>query len=49
MNVGYDANGVNEMHQKMAEIIGCSGELNHDLNKPVGRLRRYLDLHRRPN
>ncbi|MED5291048.1 MAG: NAD-dependent epimerase/dehydratase family protein, partial [Candidatus Thermoplasmatota archaeon] len=46
MNVGSGIEvSVNEMHQKMAEIIGYSGELKHDLNKPVGRLRRYLDLH----
>ena len=46
MNVGSGIEvSVNEMHQKMADIIGYSGELNHDLNKPVGRTRRYLDLH----
>jgi GDP-L-fucose synthase len=45
MNVGSGVEvSVNEMHQHMAKIIGYSGELQHDLDKPVGRLRRYLDL-----
>ncbi len=46
MNVGSGIEiSVNEMHQHMAKIIGYSGELKHDMDKPVGRLRRYLDLH----
>lgn len=45
MNVGSGVEiSVNDMHQRMANIIGYSGELKHDLDKPVGRLRRYLDL-----
>lgn len=46
MNVGSGVEvSVKEMHQHMAKITGYSGELKHDLSKPVGRLRRYLDLH----
>ena len=46
MNVGSGVEvSVKEMHQHMAKIIGYTGELKHDLDKPVGRLRRYLDLH----
>ena len=46
MNVGSGVEvSVKEMHQHMAKITGYSGELKHDLDKPVGRLRRYLDLH----
>ncbi len=46
MNVGSGMEvSVKEMHQHMAKITGYSGELKHDLDKPVGRLRRYLDLH----
>ena len=46
MNVGSGMEiSVNEMHQHMAKIIGYSGELKHDMDKPVGRLRRCLDLH----
>jgi GDP-L-fucose synthase len=46
MNVGSGVEiSVKEMHQHMAKIMGYSGELKHDLDKPVGRLRRYLDLH----
>ena len=45
MNVGSGVEvSVKEMHQHMAKITGYSGELKHDLDKPVGRLRRYLDL-----
>jgi GDP-L-fucose synthase len=45
MNVGSGVEvSVNEMHQHMAKITGYSGELKHDLSKPVGRLRRSLDL-----
>ena len=46
MNVGSGMEiSVNEMHQHMAQIMGYSGELKHDMDKPVGRLRRCLDLH----
>ena len=46
MNVGSGIElSVKEMHQHMAKIIGYTGELKHDMDKPVGRLRRYLDLH----
>lgn len=46
MNVGSGVEvSVKQMHQHMAKIIGYSGELLHDFDKPVGRLRRYLDLH----
>ena len=46
MNVGSGVEvSVKEMHQYMAKITGYTGELKHDLDKPVGRLRRYLDLH----
>lgn len=46
MNVGSGVEvSVKEMHQHMAKITGYTGELKHDLDKPVGRLRRYLDLH----
>ena len=46
MNVGSGVEiSVKEMHQHMAKITGYSGELKHDLDKPVGRLRRFLDLH----
>ena len=46
MNVGSGVEvSVKEMHQYMAKITGYSGELKHDLDKPVGRLRRFLDLH----
>lgn len=46
MNVGSGVEvSVNEMHQHMAKITGYTGELKHDLDKPVGRLRRYLHLH----
>ena len=46
MNVGSGMEvSVKEMHQHMAKITGYTGELKHDLDKPVGRLRRYLDLH----
>ena len=46
MNVGSGVEiSVKDMHQHMAKTIGYSGELKHDLDKPVGRLRRYLDLH----
>ena len=46
MNVGSGVEvSVKEMHQHMAKITGYSGALKHDLDKPVGRLRRYLDLH----
>jgi GDP-L-fucose synthase len=45
MNVGSGVEiSVNEMHQHMANITGYSGEFKHDLDKPVGRLRRYLNL-----
>ena len=45
MNVGSGVEvSVNEMHQHMANIIGYTGELRHDLERPVGRLRRSLDL-----
>ena len=45
MNVGSGVEiSVNEMHQHMANITGYSGEFRHDLDKPVGRLRRYLNL-----
>ena len=45
MNVGSGVEiSVNEMHQHMANITGYSGEFKHDLGKPVGRLRRYLNL-----
>ena len=45
MNVGSGVEiSVNEMHQHMADITGYSGEFKHDLDKPVGRLRRYLNL-----
>lgn len=46
MNVGSGVEvSVNEMHQHMAKITGYTGELKHDFDKPVGRLRRYLNLH----
>ena len=46
MNVGSGVEvSVNEMHQHMAKITGFTGELKHDFDKPVGRLRRYLNLH----
>jgi len=45
MNVGSGLEiSVNEMHRHMANVIGYSGEFKHDLDKPVGRLRRCLDL-----
>ena len=45
MNVGSGVEiSVNEMHQHMANITGYSGEFKHDLDKPVGRSRRYLNL-----
>jgi len=45
MNVGSGVEvSVNEMHQHMAEVIGYNGELQHDLSRPVGRKRRYLEL-----
>ena len=46
MNVGSGVEiSVNEMHEHMAKITGYTGELKHDFDKPVGRLRRYLNLH----
>ena len=46
MNVGSGVEiSVNEMHQQMAKIIGYTGKMKHDMDKPVGRLRRRLDLH----
>lgn len=46
MNVGSGVEvSVNEMHQHMAKITGYTGKLKHDFDKPVGRLRRYLNLH----
>ncbi len=45
MNVGSGVEvSVNEMHQYMAKVIGYDGELQHDLTRPVGRKRRYLEL-----
>jgi len=45
MNVGSGVEvSINEMHEHMAKITGYTGELKHDFDKPVGRLRRYLDL-----
>jgi GDP-L-fucose synthase len=45
MNVGSGVEvSVNEMHQHMAKVIGYNGELQHDLSRPVGRKRRYLEL-----
>ena len=45
MNVGSGVEvSVNEMHQHMAKVIGYEGELEHDLSRPVGRKRRYLEL-----
>ncbi|MGA0379347.1 MAG: NAD-dependent epimerase/dehydratase family protein [Candidatus Poseidoniaceae archaeon] len=45
MNVGSGVEvSVNEMHEHMAKITGYTGELKHDFDKPVGRLRRYLNL-----
>ena len=45
MNVGSGLEiSVNAMHKHMAKVIGYSGEFQHDLSKPVGRLRRCLDL-----
>ncbi|MGB0448726.1 MAG: NAD-dependent epimerase/dehydratase family protein [Candidatus Poseidoniaceae archaeon] len=45
MNVGSGLEiSVNEMHRHMAGVIGYSGEFRHDLDKPVGRRRRCLDL-----
>ena len=50
MNVGSGLEiSVNEMHEKMAAVIGYNGELHHDLSKPVGRKRRCLDLSRQQN
>ena len=47
MNVGSGVEvSVNEMHQYMAKVIGYDGELQHDLTRPVGRKRRYLELSR---
>ena len=47
MNVGSGVEvSVNEMHQHMAKVIGYNGELQHDLTRPVGRKRRYLELSR---
>ena len=46
MNVGSGVEvSVKEMHQRMAKITGFSGELKHDYDRPVGRLRRCLNLH----
>ena len=45
MNVGSGVEvSVNEMHQYMAKVISYDGELKHDLTRPVGRKRRYLEL-----
>lgn len=45
MNVGSGVEvSVNEMHQYIAKVIGYDGELQHDLTRPVGRKRRYLEL-----
>ena len=45
MNVGSGVEvSVNEMHHFMAEVIGYNGDLQHDLTRPVGRKRRYLEL-----
>lgn len=45
MNVGSGVEvSVNEMHQYMAKVIGYEGELQHDLSRPVGRKRRFLEL-----
>ena len=45
MNVGSGVEvSVNEMHQYMAKVIRYDGELKHDLTRPVGRKRRYLEL-----
>ena len=45
MNVGlgYDFT-INEYYKKIAKILGYQGEFNHDLSKPVGMLRKCLDI-----
>ena len=45
MNVGSGLEiSVNEMHKHMADVIEFTGDFLHDFDKPVGRLRRCLDL-----
>ena len=43
VGVGVDAS-INEYYKTVAEIIGYSGQFNHDLTKPVGLARKLVSI-----
>ena len=47
MNVGlgYDYS-INEYYQAAADVMGYKGEFVHDLNRPVGMIRKLVSVDR---
>ncbi len=43
IGLGYDYS-INEYYEKIAQIIGYSGRLTHDLTKPSGMQQKLLDI-----
>lgn len=47
MNVGLGHDfSINEYYQVAADVLGYSGEFNHDISKPVGMARKLVDVER---
>ena len=47
MNVGIgDDHSINDYYRAVAEVVGYKGVFNHDLTKPVGMVRKLVDISR---